>query len=83
MADKMDVSYEVETRVRYVFSNLPYLPGSALTIYTHRDDGWVDGTLNGAANYPWLLNNCIVWVETRKVIVAETEWEVVGEDFYG
>ncbi len=69
----------IETRVRYVFNNVPYLPGSALQVHTHRDDGWVDGSPDGAANYPWMMTNCIAWVETR-VVYEPGEWGVVGED---
>jgi hypothetical protein len=66
---------KTETRVQYVFNNHPYLPGSALNVYTF-DDGWFPATPDGAASYPWLMNNCIVWVEER--IVYEPEpWEVV------
>jgi hypothetical protein len=60
----------VEKRVRFIFKDQVALPGR-YSEYTHSGDGWFSDDENGAAAYPWLMNNCIVWVEERIVYDPE------------
>lgn len=67
---KSKVKKETQVRVRYIFDS-SWGPNSK--VYTHIDD-WYGPTPDGAAAYPWLMDNCVVWVETRTV--TKTPWEV-------
>lgn len=70
--DSIEIEVEVETRVRYIF-NADYRDGDRL-IHTYEDTEWYGPGPDGAAAYPWIMNNAIAWVETRTV--NRTEWEV-------
>jgi len=66
MADKPTV--HLEKRVMFVFKDsFTGLP------YEFKDD-WFTSDEDGAASYPWLMNNTIAWVETRVVYEPEP-WE--------
>ena len=70
--------FEIQTRVRYIFDS--GLGPEWYSVHTLRSDGWIDGTPEGAAAYPWLMQNCIAWVEERQVY--KSPWEPIGEDDY-
>lgn len=61
----------VEQRIRYVRNDQP----KSYFVHTYGGDDWNEVTVDGVVNYPWFMNNHIVWVEER--IVYEPEpWEV-------
>jgi len=62
----------IETRVRLVYKEEPFQGPKTLNDWGELDDVYPDYADDVAAN-SWLMENCIVWVETRKV--TKTPWE--------
>lgn len=68
----------VEKRVRYIIIAQDY-PGKRYIEHTFNGDGWFSGDEDGVANYPWMMNTCIAWVEERVVYEPEP-WESADID---
>lgn len=68
---------KVEQRIMYIH-NRPSLPACYM-VQEYTGDDWFGEGPDAAASYPWLMNNCIVWVERRVVYVPEP-WVPVGPD---
>lgn len=70
---------KIEKRICYI-SDRPMGVGlMPKMVHTFAGDGWFSADENGAAAYPWLMNNSIVWIEER-VAYEAGEWRPVDLD---